>query len=320
MERCGSPGGDTSDVTVTSVSTVVVVVDTESPPQPMITTTIAATITIPVNLPMRGRLLITVSIGQAGRGVSWTSSRLPSAWIAIAPILPGTSGAVGPTTCKWISHPLQRCRRRTCPGYARIWAGDQRRKLFGNLSAYADQLPSGLKLRHVLLSAVTAPGVEDGLGWDEDHCRALGEHRHSGLLGCRVEAAAACAWNKTAPARRRLMHGEAYRRCRREGLRPWLLTRVWEMQKRGVLHVHPVLAYSTAAERRAAERYLQLLGELRQEYGFGFVERKHLVREPKSAAAYLSSYFVAGKGRKASLQESVTSEAMPRSSFTFLPN
>ena len=28
------------------------------------------------------------------------------------------------------------CRRRTCPGYAPLWAGDQRRKLFDNLSAY----------------------------------------------------------------------------------------------------------------------------------------------------------------------------------------
>jgi hypothetical protein len=109
------------------------------------------------------------------------------------------------------------------------------------------------------------------------------------------------------------MHGEAYRRCRREGLRPWLLTRVWEEQKRGLLHVHPVLAYSTAAERRAADRYLLHLDELRHRYGFGYIERKKNVREPTAAAAYLSSYFVSGKGKKASLEHSVRSRNMPRS-------
>lgn len=87
----------------------------------------------------------------------------------------------------------------------------------------------------------------------------------------------------------------------------------WELQKRGLLHVHPVLAYSTASERRAADRYLLHLAELRLKYGFGYVERKKRVREPSAAAAYLSSYFVSGKGKKVSLEESVRSKAMPRS-------
>lgn len=109
------------------------------------------------------------------------------------------------------------------------------------------------------------------------------------------------------------MHREAYSRCRREGLTPWLLARVWELQKRGVLHVHPVLAYSTPGERRAADRYLEHLDDLRERFRFGFVERKRLVREPSAAAAYLSSYFVTGKKRKLTLQESVQSKAMPHS-------
>jgi hypothetical protein len=163
------------------------------------------------------------------------------------------------------------------------------------------------------MSAVTAPGVCNSLKWDEARCAHLGAHRHSGELGCKFEEWPAHQWNRTAPARWRAMHGEAYRRCKREGLTPWLLTRVWELQKRGLLHVHPVLAYSTASERRAADRYLEHLDDLRHRWGFGYVERKRLVREPSAAAAYLSSYFVTGKRRKMSLQESVQSPEMPRS-------
>ena len=37
------------------------------------------------------------------------------------------------------------------------------------------------------------------------------------------------------------------------------------------------------------------------------------MREPRAAAAYLSSYFIAGKGSKISLEESVQSNWMPRS-------
>ena len=214
---------------------------------------------------------------------------------------------------RWIPRPLRRCRRRACPGYAALWAGDQRQKLFANLNAYADQVPDGVRSPRVLVSAVTAPGVEGGMEWDEHHCRALGEHEHSGQLGCRVRASQATAWNESAAERWRDLHRQAYQRCRREGLRPWLLVRVWEIQKRGVLHVHPVFAYSTLEEKRSADRYLEHLAALRANYGFGYVERKQRVREPRAAAAYLSSYFISGKGRKVSLEESVQSNWMPRS-------
>jgi len=46
---------------------------------------------------------------------------------------------------------------------------------------------------------------------------------------------------------------------------------------------------------------------------FGYIERKHNVREPRAAAAYLSSYFIADKGSKIGLEESVQSNWMPRS-------
>jgi hypothetical protein len=214
---------------------------------------------------------------------------------------------------RFIPHPLRRCRRRQCPGYASIWAGDQRQKLFGNLNAYADQVPAGIKAPRVLVSAATAPGVGGGMEWDEHHCADLGPHEHSGKLGCRVRHSQSARWNESAPARWRELHGEAYRRCVREGLKPWLLVRVWEMQKRGLLHAHPVLAYSTPRERAGADRYLEHLDALRGRYGFGFIERKQRVRDPRAAAAYLSSYFINGKGNKISLEESVQSNWLPRS-------
>lgn len=222
-----------------------------------------------------------------------------------------------PWRCRYcgrrIPEAVYRCRRRTCPGYAALWAGDQRRRLFANLNAYADQVPDGVRSPRVLVSAVTAPGIEGGMEWDEHHCRARGEHEHSGQLGCRVRVSRAAPWNESAAKRWRDLHRQVYQRCRREGLRPWLLVRVWEMQKRGVLHVHPVFAYSTLEEKRSADRYLEHLAALRASYGFGYVERKQRVREPRAAAAYLSSYFISGKGRKVSLEESVQSNWMPRS-------
>lgn len=223
-----------------------------------------------------------------------------------------TEGGRCPHCGRWVPYPLRRCRRRGCPGYARIWAGDQRRKLFANLDAYADQVPAGVKAPSVLLTAVTAPGSSE-LPWDAWHCRALGEHEHSGNLGCRARSDKVLPWNESAPARWRQLHGEAYRRCRRERLRPWLLTRVWEIQRRGALHVHPVLAYSTLAEKRAADRYVEHLAALRKAFGFGFVERRLRCKEPRAAAAYLSSYFVRGRAGKETLEESVRSRQMPRS-------
>ncbi len=92
-----------------------------------------------------------------------------------------------------------------------------------------------------------------------------------------------------------------------------LLARVFEKQRRGVLHVHPVLGFKTPAERHAAHLYTRCLSEFASQYGFGFSERKLASRSPKRVAAYLSSYFVAGKKGKLTLQESVMASDMPRS-------
>ncbi len=95
-----------------------------------------------------------------------------------------------------------------------------------------------------------------------------------------------------------------------------LLARVWELQARGVLHVHPVLGYATAAQMAGARAYLARLAGLAPKYGFGFVDSKRervKAMAAQAAAAYLSSYFVKGKRGKTALWESVRSPSMPRS-------
>ena len=224
------------------------------------------------------------------------------AWVRNAGKKPKPTGSC--THCgRWTYGRATSCRRRRCHGYAALWAGDQRRKLFENLGAYEGQC---------VVLAVTAPG-SDQLPWDERHCLARGPHKHSGPIGCRVEPEAASAWNETASDRWRRLHRRVYQAVHRHGVRPVLLARVFERQHRGVLHVHPVLGFRTAAERHAANLYTQYLFGLAPSYGFGFTERKVQPCPPKRAAAYLSAYFVTGKKGKLSLQESVMSPDMPRS-------
>jgi hypothetical protein len=77
--------------------------------------------------------------------------------------------------------------------------------------------------------------------------------------------------------------------------------------------VHPLVGYSTPAEKAAADVYQRELADRAARHGFGYVDRKRQVREPTAAAAYLSAYFVAGKKGKMTLRESVTSGSMPQS-------
>ncbi|MEA2410874.1 MAG: hypothetical protein QOC77_1435 [Thermoleophilaceae bacterium] len=92
-----------------------------------------------------------------------------------------------------------------------------------------------------------------------------------------------------------------------------MLVRVFELQLRGVLHVHPVVAFGTPGQKAAAHSYLRRLVQLAPAYGFGFADRKLEPIAASAAAAYLSSYFVTGKKEKLALHESVSSPAMPRS-------
>src|SRR5205807_10097290 len=111
----------------------------------------------------------------------------------------------------------------------------------------------------------------------------------------------------------RELHRQVYQSVRSHGVRPGMLARVCERQRRGVLHVHPVFAYTTPAERYAARLYVRYLAELAPRWGFGHVDRRYKPMPRRAAAAYLSSYFVTGKKTKASLQESAMAPDMPQS-------
>lgn len=103
---------------------------------------------------------------------------------------------------------------------------------------------------------------------------------------------------------------------RATGFKGTLAARVWEKQKRGLAHMHGVLSVSTPAELRWAEVYVTALAELAPSKGFGFVDQwekiKKKIKPGIEAAAYLSGYFVNGKGRKASLTENVQDPDLPR--------
>lgn len=206
----------------------------------------------------------------------------------------------------------RRHRARWCPGYSELWAGDVRVKLFAAVRSYGQLCK--VKDARVLLLTVTGPGQDAGLPWDPSVCADRGPHTHSGRDGCRVSAAAAAAWNERAPTWWTELHRQASQAAHRAtGRRPVLIARPWELQRRGILHVHPLVGYSTPAEKAAADVYQRELSSRAARHGFGYVDRKRQVREPTAAAAYLSAYFVAGKKGKMTLRESVTSGSMPQS-------
>ena len=95
-----------------------------------------------------------------------------------------------------------------------------------------------------------------------------------------------------------------------------LACRVWEKQKRGLAHLHGVISVESPAHVRWAEAYITALRELAPRYGFGFVDGWHKVGRKfwpgVQAAAYLSSYFAGGRGRKMAITENVLAGDLPR--------
>jgi hypothetical protein len=200
----------------------------------------------------------------------------------------------------------QHCKARRCRRYAPIWARDQQRKLFENLGSYSDG--EG----HAVMFTVTPPGA-DVLPWDTEHCKPLGEHRHGGDYGCRVVPAIARAWNRAVSTNWRHLHDRCARLAACEtGRRPHLLARAFEHQKRGVLHVHAVIARGTHLDRLAAAAYGRHLSRLASRYGFGRVDTPSApARVAREAAAYISSYLSSEHGGKRTLGETVRSDQMP---------
>lgn len=189
--------------------------------------------------------------------------------------------------CEHCGGPLGRfgrCRRRTCPAYAPLWAADWRKVLFANL-----ELVEG-----VALITVTAPGEAEGLPFDRSRCRHGPDVPCSGKLGCRVLEAAARAWNRGAEKRWARLHRAAAERARRRtGRRGWLVAaKSWERQRRGVDHLHLAVPYDTPSQRRLVEAYVRALKELAPKYCFGFVDLQRPLERGSNyrAAAYLAKY------------------------------
>jgi hypothetical protein len=75
-----------------------------------------------------------------------------------------------------------------CPRYSDLWAVDTYVCFGENLKAHGGE---------AVLSSPNAPGAGQ-LPWDRDACTVAGEHKHSGELGCQVEAGQALLWNESA--------------------------------------------------------------------------------------------------------------------------
>jgi hypothetical protein len=171
--------------------------------------------------------------------------------------------------------------------------GDEFRKFHDNIKAYDGS---------VVLVAVTAPGRNEGLPWDADHCLIEGQHRHGGDRGCRVVRDLACEWNESASDRYAAMWKaasiEASRWLRRRGWRGPLPVRVanaWADQKRGVWHVHEALPARTPLELQWSRIVVRYIERHARRYDWGNVDRNPLRkavagvgRDGTSAARYLA--------------------------------
>jgi hypothetical protein len=164
--------------------------------------------------------------------------------------------------------------------------------------------------------SVTAPGA-DLYPFDPRFCLHSPGEKCSGRIGCRVDPAMAEAFNRRAGKWWGELHRAAKTRADREtGRKGKLLARVWEKQARGLAHLHGVLSVGSPGDLVWAKAYLAALREMAPRYGFGFVDGWEKVGRRfwpgDQAGAYLSGYFVSGRGRKATLTENVRAGDLPR--------
>jgi hypothetical protein len=166
-----------------------------------------------------------------------------------------------------------------------------------------------------VMYTLTPPG-QDVLPFDRTRCRHLPSVACSGRLGCVIEQGARQAWNESCQRRLSRLYEAAQAAVKREvGVRANVLAIGKEAQKRGAVHAHYVLGVETRAEKAAAKafrRHLERLSRMPR-YSFGHVNGKFVKPKPaREAAAYLSSYFLGGRGHKAKLTEAVLNQELPR--------
>jgi hypothetical protein len=120
----------------------------------------------------------------------------------------------------------------------------------------------------------------------------------TGPIGCRVVEGAAAVWNEDSRKQWRTMNRVCKKRAdaaiARIGanVRGGLLLYEWELQQRGVWHLHFVVGMETAIERAWAFEYVKAMNEVGPRYGFGYVDDDPL-RAPQpaeKAARYVSKY------------------------------
>jgi hypothetical protein len=142
-----------------------------------------------------------------------------------------------------------------------LWRGDVRRYLRTNLEALG---PGG-----IMLLTVTAPG-RDLLP----------------MQGDVVESRAARLWNRSASKRWSQLWRRAQQDARRHGHASPLICCVWQMQRRGVLHLHLVLDYRTSEAAAATRHVIAYVRSRRRQFGFGHTDARLMPTE--RAARYLS--------------------------------
>jgi len=128
-------------------------------------------------------------------------------------------------------------------------------------------------LRGAMLVTVTAPGVDAGMAWDTSACSHGPEERCSGSRGCKTHPIPRDRWHRDHEARWTKLNRAAAMRARRlHGRGPLIAAKTWEMQKRGLAHLHVVVPYWTPAERKRGDAYVQALQDLAPRHWFGNVD------------------------------------------------
>lgn len=190
-----------------------------------------------------------------------------------------------------------------------LWMGDVARLLRENFAAG----PSS-----VWLLTVTAPGAQF-FPCSPKTCGHKGPHPQRSADGCRADEKAARDWNRTCSKRWSELHRQARQRVRREGHDLTFIARVFQMQSRGLLHVHVVVGYESEVEQLAAWAYRRALKELAPGLGFGNVDGRNIgdgstVMRRERAAGYLSTYLGNGAVAAESSQfvQAVRSRMVPR--------
>jgi hypothetical protein len=153
------------------------------------------------------------------------------------------------------------------------------------------------------MATLTPPGQDAGLVWDRSQCTHASTERCGKRHRCKVEPGVATRWNELSRGwwrdLNRVCKLRADRKLRRLGYQKkgGLLLYEWELQARGVWHLHFVLGMETAVERAWAFEYVRAMREIAARYCFGFVDAKplHSPEPAERVARYLSKYLAKWK-------------------------